>query len=254
MMNKTKVLKTLKVVIVVGILLTAIGFVEKKQREKECGRIVVDIDHSYDNYFVGESDVLSLMVEGKNQVLIGTNYADLDLKKIENRIKTNKFVRSAEVFRDLKGNLKVEVKQCRPIARILQNDGPDAYISDEGNVLPVSERFTSRVVLVTGEETKNLVEKELKKSENGNGLFQLLKYIDEDEFWKAQIVEVNINTKGDIILYTQISKQYVEFGKAEELEEKFKKLKIFYKQILPQRGWNKYERVNLKYHNQIVCE
>ena len=34
----------------------------------------------------------------------------------------------------------------RPIARIVRNDGPDGYIAEDGTIMPVSEKFTSRVV------------------------------------------------------------------------------------------------------------
>jgi len=51
-----------------------------------------------------------------------------------------------------------------------------------------------------------------------------------------------------------VTGQRVEFGKAENIEEKFKKLMIFYKEILPQRGWTKYERVNLEYEGQVIAE
>jgi cell division protein FtsQ len=46
----------------------------------------------------------------------------------------------------------------------------------------------------------------------------------------------------------------VQFGKPEDFESKFTKLMIFYKEILPQRGWTRYERVNLEYDGQIVAE
>ena len=82
----------------------------------------------------------------------------------------------------------------------------------------------------------------------------LIHYINEHPFWKSQIAEMYVNKKGEVTFYTQISKQRVEFGKPENIEAKFKKLKIFYKEILPAKGWNNYEKVSLKYNNQIVCE
>jgi cell division protein FtsQ len=82
----------------------------------------------------------------------------------------------------------------------------------------------------------------------------VLEFIYKDEFWKAQITEIEIQRNGDLILYTQVSRQYVEFGKPEIVENKFARLKIFYKDILPRKGWNVYERVNLKFKDQIICE
>jgi cell division protein FtsQ len=29
---------------------------------------------------------------------------------------------------------------------------------------------------------------------------------------------------------------------------------IFYKEILPTRGWNKYERVNVEYEGQVIAK
>jgi cell division protein FtsQ len=35
----------------------------------------------------------------------------------------------------------------------------------------------------------------------------------------------------------------IDFGKPVDIEEKFRNLKIFYKEILPTKGWNSYESV-----------
>ncbi len=82
----------------------------------------------------------------------------------------------------------------------------------------------------------------------------LFNYVEQDEFWKAQISQMNIDKNGNINMSTQVSKQIVEFGKPVDIEEKFRKLKIFYKDILPTKGWNSYNRVSIKFKNQIVCE
>jgi cell division protein FtsQ len=82
----------------------------------------------------------------------------------------------------------------------------------------------------------------------------MLKVIQEDSFWHAQIAQLDIDSKGRISILPQIGNQTIEFGQAESLEIKLKKLKIFYKEILPQMGWNKYKRVSLEYEGQIVAE
>jgi hypothetical protein len=57
-----------------------------------------------------------------------------------------------------------------------------------------------------------------------------------------------------ITIFPQVGDERIEFGKPENAEVKFKKLMIFYKEILPRTGWNKYNRVNLEYEGQIVTE
>jgi cell division protein FtsQ len=65
---------------------------------------------------------------------------------------------------------------------------------------------------------------------------------------------LDIDRSGRIDIFPQVTGQRVEFGKPENIEMKFKKLMIFYKEILPARGWTRYERVNLEYEGQVIAE
>ena len=97
-------------------------------------------------------------------------------------------------------------------------------------------------------------EKNLSESKYGKQVYDLLTFIENDKFWKAQIAHIFIKKDGEIEMYPQVTKQVVEFGHPEDLERKFSKLMTFYKEILPKKGWNTYDRVNLKFENQIICE
>ena len=82
----------------------------------------------------------------------------------------------------------------------------------------------------------------------------MLLTIRDDEFWRAQIALIDFDRKGRIFIQPQIGNQSIEFGAIENLNDKLKKLRIVYKQILPQMGWNKYTRISLEYEGQIVAE
>ena len=69
-------------------------------------------------------------------------------------------------------------------------------------------------------------------------LIKLINYIDADEFWKAQIAQVKILENGEAILLPQVTKQYIEFGSLNNIEDKFERLRIFYTEILPRKGWD----------------
>lgn len=254
-MNSNKILfKAVSIPLIVIILMITIGFIERKHDGKVCNRIFVNIENQLDTYFIDEEDVIKLMTQNNTDLIIGRQLSELDLRKVEQRVRQHKFVQNAEVYKDLKGNVHADVAQWKPLARIIQSDGPDAYIGPEGQILPTSDKFTARVVLVSGEATRDLISNDLSTTELGKGLLGFIEYIYQDEFWKAQVAEIEVNKEGELTLYTQVSKQYVEFGKPDDLEAKFNKLRIFYKDILPQKGWNNYVKVSLKYHNQIVCE
>ena len=235
-------------------VLASVGLVARNEDDKSFKKIIINVENQYDNYFIDENDVMHLISEGGTQKILGAGYESLSLKKIENRIKTHKFVNSTEVFKDFKGNLFVNITQNRPIARIIRQYSAHAYIGSEGQILPVSERFTARVPLLSGPYTDKLVKQDLTQTEEGKALFELLQFIESDPFWKAQIAQLDIDSRGNIVMYPQVTRQYIEFGKAEQIEQKFRKLKIFYTKILPSKGWNSYRKVNVKYQDQIICE
>jgi len=234
-------------------VLLAIGFAERSETGDFCADIVVEIGNQYENYFIDEQDVIQLITDNSQRIVQGAPFSDLNLKEMENRLNEEYFIGDAEIYKDLKGNLLVNVELQRPMARIIRNDGPHAYIAEDGAILPVAEKFTARTVLISGQVTE-LLKQPLWETEDGRKLYDLLRYIYEDPFWKAQIAQVEIGRDMDITLLPQVTKQYIEFGQPEDLEAKFKKLKIFYDKILPARGWNSYERVNVKYKDQIIAE
>ncbi len=187
--------------------------------------------------------------------LKGATLDRLNLKEIETKIKSNHFVQDAELYSDLKGNLIVKATLRRPIARIVRNDGPDGYIAEDGTIVPVSDKFTTRVILISGSFSRLLLQSEnLNKSVEGKQLLEMLSIIREDEFWRAQIAQLDIDNHVRVNMFPQVGGQLIEFGKPENLELKFKKLRIFYKEILPQQGWSAYERINLEYEGQIIAE
>ncbi len=241
--------------IVVSVLIfISIGFANREQNSRQYDELIIKISNQYNNYFIDKQYLSNIMTYGGTQLIEGNTIDRLKLRDIEKRLENELFISEAQSYRDLKGNLLVVVSQRRPVARIVRKNGPDAYIDDDGMILPVSEKFTSRVLLITGSFADSIVSCE-NASEGGiKKYFELMQFINNDPFWKAQIAQLDINDKGEIDIYPQVTKQVVEFGLPEEIEKKFRKLDIFYKRILPYKGWNYYKRVNLKYSNQIICE
>lgn len=251
---KLNIRKEIKVGVAIVGLSFLIAFSERKQGGALCKDIIVEIENLNDNHFLDEADILR-MVETSGQQVRGTSLSRINLKAIETKLKHDKHIREAELFGDLKGNLIVTIKLRRPIARFTQEDAPDAYLSEEGITMGISEKFTSRVMVISGKFVKHLLEKgDLMKLEEDKKLMEMITFISEDSFWKAQIAQMDVNGRGEIMIYPQVTGQLVEFGTPDNFEAKFKKLMVFYKEVLPQKGWTRYQRVNLKYEGQVIAE
>lgn len=237
-----------------AVLFVFIAFSETRQGTVIVHDIAIKIENLQENHFIDDQDIIRLMQLDQENIK-GAPINRLNLKEIERRIKSDRHIKDAELYSDIKGNLVVKATLRRPIARIVRNDAPDAYIAEDGTVMPVSEKFTARVVLISGSYVREYMRNEnILQHEDGEELMKMLKIIQEDPFWHAQIAQLDIDSKGRISILPQIGNQTIEFGQAESLEVKLKKLRIFYKEILPQMGWNKYKRVSLEYDGQIVAE
>ncbi len=177
-----------------------------------------------------------------------------DLAQLETRLKAHAFVRDAQVYRDLAGNLHADVRQNRPIARLTHPDTRlDTYVDAEGSILPLSPLFTARVATVARPGGANLPSAFFQDS-TGRRYLEFLRYVDEHEFWKAQVSAVFIEPGGKLSFTQQVGDQRIEFGLPENISEKFAKLMVFYRQIPSVLGWDTYHRVNVEYQNQIICE
>jgi cell division protein FtsQ len=248
-----KIRREVKVTVILLLAVISIALVEKRQSETICTSVHINIINPEQSNFVDENEIRRLVTADKSVPLVGSAYPRIYLKEIESRTESNLYIQEAQVYKDHRGDVFVDVYIARPIARILRPGARDTYISDKGNLIETSTKYTSRVLLISGSYVKNL-NKNLRKDQAQRDLFDFLRFIYKDKFWKAQISQIDINTDGELIIYPQITKQYIQFGTIEDWQKKMYKLKIFYSKILPFRGWNNYSRVNLEYENQIICE
>ena len=246
--------KIAKTLLTALLLLGAVAFVELRQQQRVCQRLVVEVQTDGARFITPE-DVRLLVTQQQTTPLGGVRLRDIDLKMLERNVASNSYVRQVNAYHDLAGTVVVQAQQNRPIARILAPGGgvPDAYLGADGRLLPLSDRLTARVALLSGDYVTTLLDASEEDSARTQVL-KLVRYVEQDEFWRAQIAQIDIDKRGEVTLYPQVGKQRIAFGPADRVSEKFNKLAIFYDQILPRQGWNHYEQVSLKYQNQIVCQ
>lgn len=245
---------TFKIGLVLFALAIIIGFTNSRQNDRYINDVHILIDNQFENYFINQEDVFALINDRGKDYLLSSDFGSLNLKELENRIESHQFVDNAQAYIDLEGNMSIEVTQNRPIARVVVNNAPDYYIGVDGDVLPESEHYTARVVLMHLENDSWIDGFNIRNSQQGLEIYELLQFINQDKFWSAQIAAIRVEKDQEVVLEPQVTKQEIMIGKPENIEKKFKKLMIFYKQILPYKGWNSYTSVNLKFKNQIVCK
>ncbi len=186
----------------------------------------------------------------------------VDYAAIERAVTSIESVRSCEVFADIDGNVRIETTLRRPLVRIIHRNGMSNYLDELGEYMPVSRNYTARVPVVTGEisESANrlgyrqiISDPEKREELLTDDIFNLALFIDSDEFLKAQIEQIVVDKNNEVILIPKVGEHKIVFGKVDDLEKKFRKLKIFYKEGLSHTDWSMFSEINLKFDNQIVC-
>ena len=189
------------------------------------------------NLFVTNDLIVSYLEENMlNPDSIKLN--EFSFTKIENLLINHPSIKKAMVYSDWYGNVSIHVEQRKPIVRI-QNKKEGYYLDEDGLRMPLSNNFTARMLLVTG-NIASVIEDEL---------FLITNRIYNDEFLKKLIVQIDV-TDSELLLMTRIGER-IEFGQINYINEKFKKLMLYYQKGNTQN--KEYTKLNLKYKNQIVC-
>lgn len=100
----------------------------------------------------------------------------------------------------------------------------------------------------------------MKKYEDFTKLINFVKYIEEDSFWSAEIVQIEASTMSsgglELKLIPRAGTHTVLFGEVddqEQNEEKLERLLAFYQNGLNNLGWDSFSTISIKYKGQVVC-
>lgn len=159
-------------------------------------------------------------------------------------------VQQAEVYKNMRGIIHLDIVQRTPVARVMNNSGDYLYLDETGKKFPGSRLGSADVPLVRGDFEEAIAD--TFACSTIAAAMPVYKYIYDDPFWRAQIAEIWIEQSGELVLFPTVGDIRVEFGYPIQIHEKFSNLLDFYRQVLPEVGWDRYRSVSVKYAGQVV--
>lgn len=231
-------------------IVVLMSFIEVKKSEVICKDVKVYIPGN--QYFIDKEEVDNIL-DVKSKALIGHRLEDINIHALENKLKANPFIEFAKVYADMDGIIQVEISQRQPIMRVVNKFDQDFYIDQHGLKIPLSQNFTAKVLVATGnidELFSNRVDS--LHTDMARDLYKTADFIRKDSLWSAQIVQVFVNDHHEMELIPRVGNQRILLGNADSLKTKFANLLVFYKQALPQVGEDAYKIINIKYANQVI--
>jgi len=250
-------------VLLFGGITVLLGFAETKRNTTLCKNVDIRVTQNDTDFFITPAEVRDLITKQQGE-LTGKAMDKINVLQMEKMLSTNPFVADAQVYATLDGDLELKVVQRKPIVRIINSNDEAYYLDSAGYVVPLSQNFTARTLIVNGaikEPYSKYYDHNVKQMENDTavhstlpGIYKLASYIYHNPFWKAQITQVYVDSANDYCLIPRVGSQRIIFGGVEDMEQKFEKLWVLYREGLNSTGkWNEYATINLKYKHQIVC-
>ena len=237
---KYLVWSNIRLLLMIGVLVFLYSFTSLRNSNRKLLKTEVVFVGESKN-FLKQETVNKLLIENKSDVKTIAKLG-VDLKKLENSINKQEMVKTSQVFVSVDGVLNAQVVQKTPIARI-DNGSSSFYIDNEGSMMSVSDLFTARVMLISGNVN----------AKNRFKIAKLLDKINKDDFMRKNIIGMQVLNNDDIVLANRTYNFQIEFGKIAHVEEKFLKYKAFFQKANQDDVLKKYKKINLKFSHQVVC-
>jgi cell division protein FtsQ len=232
-----------------GTLTLLIAAISKKNREL-CRGYTISIKGAQHNFFADQKDISALLTRATETGLKGKRISSINLRRLEQLLEENAWIRDAELWFDNKEILHIKVNEREPVARIFTVEGHSFYIDSSKKMMPLSDKMSARVPVFTGFPDKRA------RSKKDRLLLAEIKTISEyilrDSFWNSQAAQIDITPERNFEMAPVIGNHIVKLGDGKEIDKKLGRLMLFYKQVMSKTGFDVYSIVDVQYAGQVI--
>ena len=242
-------MKTILAILMIAFL----GFSAVKRLEGTIQDLNIEIVSRNDNKQLIDVEEVRLQIKDHigYDILIA-NIAQLDMVGLEQFLSEDDRVEQVEVYLDKHSKINIRLTQKDPIVRIDVSNGEDYYLDYQGNRIPIIKGQIVRVPVVTGNVDAYDMAFLEDENNNLNDILTVSQKCVDDDFLKALIEQIHIDTNDEITLVPKMGRSKILFGQIESLDEKIYKLKTYYKEGISKMGVDKFDELNMKYEGHIV--
>ncbi|MCF0207593.1 MAG: hypothetical protein HUK15_09215 [Bacteroidales bacterium] len=224
------------------------------------------IDISIDNAYAFLNKELIFDILGSGGVVIDSTVkiSNIDFAEIERIISENIYVDEVQAYSDFSGNIFLNIKQRSPMLRVMTKDSVSFYIDSDKKVMPLCDYYSAALPVLSGnllsecfyssDSVDNYFVNRDDKSPKIDDICTFVDYLQKDELWRNQIVQIYVNASNEFELVPMVGNHIILLGKLNDYEEKMNKLKAMYDKGFKITDWNAYSLINLKYKNQVICK
>lgn len=175
--------------------------------------------------------------------IVGVPLHEINTPDIEKYLSKYNNFESVNCMITSRGKLIVRIVPLIPVMRVFFGDN-SYYINKDGKHVVSNAEFFSDVPIVSGLFNKNFTPK---------AVLPLVNYIKNDAMLGQLVSMIEARDANNLILVPRIRGHVINFGDTLRLDEKKKALTLFYRKVMPYKGWEEYDTISVKYKGQIVA-
>lgn len=231
--------------------------VDKSRKETTCGKIEVEFRGSDGPGLVSADDVKRLVAREYGNCS-GKRLEEIDLSAIEKVLNNRSGILKSDAYTTDDGVLHIQISQREPVLRMISGNGV-WYVDETGYIFPGQKAYAKRLPVIDGAIPLDISidfkgePKTKREQEWLDGVLGLTGYMTDSRTWNTAISQINVNSRGQLVLIPSKGRERFNIGRPEEFGKKFAKIEDYYRFIVPARGETAYSDVNVSYDGQIVC-
>jgi cell division protein FtsQ len=233
----------LDIVIAAYLLLAITVFNEPEEKATVCTEVNINIAEQQQVGFLTPTDVKQLL-EKQRQYPLAQPMQFVSTRSMEEALLQSPFVDRVECFKTQNGHISINLTQRQPVLHVMTNKGEQYYIDTRGDILPHT-RLAGSLLVATGNISHSYAQKRLTP---------IAIEIMQDRFWQDQTEQLNILPDGTLELVPRVGDHVIYLGQPTDISRKLERVRKFYKYGLSHTGWDRYERINVEFDNQIICK
>ena len=241
---KTTILKWALLLLLMGYTAWVAVWANQEANRHKCTGVIVKIS-GCDNPLIADRTKKGIETELARypEPIKGVPVHILDIGKVEKYLNSIANFESVHCMINSDNHLLIEARPLEPVMRVFEGD-KSYYINREGKRIDAKAEFFTDVPVVHGKFSNAFTPRHV---------LPLVRYIESDRNLANLTGMIEARDARNLIIVPRIKGHVVNFGDTSRLKEKAENLFLFYRKVMPYKGWETYDTISVKYRGQVVA-
>lgn len=217
---------------------------------KKCNGVIINVARLDSTTVQGNDFVtaqeIGFELDSLPQRAKGMYLSSISPQQLRMRLEKIDKVEDVSVVTMTDGTIHISITPMKPVMRVF-DDMQSYYVNRSGKRLKATSHYRADVPVIEGTFNPNdTVFTPL-------SLLPIIDFLNSDPLWGKYFTMIRVDSPNDIVLIPCIKGHEVNIGRPDNIEEKLSRLKQFYTQVMPVKGWDYYTGLSVKYGGQLIA-